>query len=77
MEGKNLTIGTLYVEATLADIYHRLFNTGLTILVSQAAEIFLVSLFIFYIFYELVTRHLFAIATFVDGYRRGKPGTGP
>jgi PAS domain S-box-containing protein len=42
-------------------------------LVSQAAEIFLVSLFIFYIFHELVTRHLFAIATFVDSYRIHDP----
>jgi PAS domain S-box-containing protein len=73
VEGKNLMIGTLYVEATLANIYHRLFNTGLTILVSQAAEIFLVSLFLFYIFHELVTRHLFAIATFVDSYRIHDP----
>jgi PAS domain S-box-containing protein len=73
VEGKNLMIGTLYVEATLADIYHRLFNTGLTILVSQAAEIFLVSLFIFYIFNDLVTRHLFAIAAFVDSYQIHDP----
>jgi PAS domain S-box-containing protein len=73
VEGKNLMIGTLSVEATLANIYHRLFNTGLTILVSQAAEIFLVSLFIFYIFHELVTRHLFAIATFVDTYQIHDP----
>jgi PAS domain S-box-containing protein len=73
VRGQNTRIGTLYVQATLTDIYHRLFNTALTILVNQAAETFLVSLFIVYIFHNLVTRHLFSIATFVDSYRINDP----
>jgi PAS domain S-box-containing protein len=73
VQGQDMVIGTLYVQATLDNIYGRLFNTGLTILIRQAAEIFLVSLFIVYIFHSLVTRHLFAIATFVDSYRINDP----
>ncbi len=43
------------------------------ILVSQGATIFLVSGFSIYILYRLLTRHLIAIADFVDGYDVGKP----
>jgi PAS domain S-box-containing protein len=71
--GQSSRIGTLYVEATLEDVYQRLFHTAFTTLVRQGAEIFLVSLFIIYIFHNLVTRHLFAIATFVDSYRINHP----
>jgi PAS domain S-box-containing protein len=73
VQGRNVVIGTLSVQATLADIYRRLFNTALTILLSQAAKTFLVSLFIVCIFHYLVTRHLFAIANFVDNYRISEP----
>jgi PAS domain S-box-containing protein len=73
VQGQNTRIGTLYVQATLANIYHELFHTASIIFVRQAAQIFLVSLFIVYIFHNLVTRHLFAIATFVDSYRINDP----
>src|SRR5215469_4302507 len=73
MRGQNTRIGTLYVQATLADIRHRLSRTAGTIFVNKAAETLLVALFIVYIFHNLVTRHLFAIATFVDGYRINEP----
>ena len=73
VQGQNTRIGTLYVQATLADLRRRLFHTGWTIFLNQAAEIFLVSLFVIYIFYKLVTRHLFAIAAFAAGYRINDP----
>lgn len=73
VQGRNVMIGTLSIQATLADIYRRLFQTALTILLSQAAKTFLVSLFIVCIFHYLVTRHLFAIANFVDKYRISEP----
>ena len=73
VRGQNTTIGTLYVEATLTDIYRSLFRTALTILINQAAETFLVALFIVYIFHNLVTRHLFTIANFAGGYRISDP----
>ena len=72
-EGQDRVIGTLYVEATLSRIYRTLFDRALTILLSQAAKTFLVSLFIIYIFHFLVTRHLFTIARFVSNYRIADP----
>lgn len=68
VQGKDQRIGTLYVEATLANLYHELTRTALVILVSQAANTFLVSLFTIYILSRLVTRHLAAIARSVGGY---------
>jgi PAS domain S-box-containing protein len=73
VQGQNTRIGTLYVQATLTDLRRQLFHTGWTIFLNQAAETFLVSLFIVYIFHKLVTQHLFAIANFVDGYRINDP----
>jgi PAS domain S-box-containing protein len=73
VRGQNTRVGTLYVQATLANIHQRLFHTAWTIFFNQAAETFLVSLFIVYIFHNFVTRHLFAIATFVDSYRINDP----
>ena len=52
VQGQNTRIGTLYVQATLADLRRRLFHTGWTIFLNQAAETFLVSLFIIYILYN-------------------------
>ena len=68
VQGKDQRIGTLYVQATLANLYHELTHTALLILVSQAANTFLVSLFAIYILYRLVTRHLAAIAGGVGDY---------
>ena len=67
--GQDRVIGTLRVEATFAGVYRKLANTASTILVNQAATIFLVSLFILYFFHHLVTRHLSAIAADISGYR--------
>ncbi|WP_263353287.1 sensor histidine kinase [Acidicapsa acidisoli] len=72
-QGQNTRIGTLYVQATLVDLRRRLVHTGWTIFLNQAAEIFLVSLFIVYIFHKQITRHLFAIATFAASYRISDP----
>jgi signal transduction histidine kinase len=66
-------IGTLYVEATLANLYHDLTREALVILVSQAANTFLVALFTFYILSRLVTRHLAAIARSVSDYDFHEP----
>jgi PAS domain S-box-containing protein len=67
--GQDRVIGTLHVEATLADVYRRLADAAWIILVGQAAEIFLASLFILYAFHHLVTRHLSDIAGYVGSYR--------
>ncbi|MDN7179257.1 ATP-binding protein [Caballeronia sp. SEWSISQ10-4 2] len=75
IHGADRKIGTLYVEATLSDLYRELAQTAFVILVSQAANTFLVALFIIYIFWQLVTRHLAAIARLVGRYDfREAPG---
>jgi len=69
VQGEDKLIGTLHVEATLSNIYRRLESSALTTLGNQAAQTFLISLFVLYIFHSLVTRHLSAIAADVGSYR--------
>jgi signal transduction histidine kinase len=71
--GTKRPIGTLYVEATLTEVYRNLLNRTLVILASQAAKTFLVSLFILYIFHLFVTRHLITIAGFAGSYNLARP----
>jgi len=61
-------IGTLTVEATLSSVYSRLLDTTVFILLSQGIKTFLVSMFTLYLVYRLVTRHLMAIAAYLDRY---------
>ncbi|KLU24800.1 histidine kinase [Caballeronia mineralivorans PML1(12)] len=68
IQGHEEAIGTLRVEATLANLYNELFRTALVILLSQGANTFLVSLFTIYIFSRLVTRHLATVARRVESY---------
>jgi len=69
------TIGRFVVEASLAGVYRRLVQNGLVILVSQGAKTFLVSIFIVFIFYRLVGRHLSQIARAVGDYDLWHPAT--
>lgn len=71
--GVTRTIGSFYVEVTLAQVYHRLLVTGLEILVGQGVKTFLVSLFTLYIVWRLVTRHLVDIAAVLDAYDVRQP----
>ncbi|SAL86245.1 PAS/PAC sensor hybrid histidine kinase [Caballeronia arvi] len=73
VKGKLERIGTLYVEATLTSLYRDIVRTALVILISQAANTFLVALFTFFIFSRLVTRHLQAIARSVSDYDFHEP----
>jgi PAS domain S-box-containing protein len=73
VQGQERVIGTLRVEATLANVHRRLLDTAVTILIGQAAKTFLVSFFILYFFHYLVTRHLSAIARYLDNYRITDP----
>ncbi|CAE6868322.1 Sensor histidine kinase RcsC [Paraburkholderia domus] len=68
IHGAQQKIGTLYVQATLANLYQALTQTALVILVSQATYTFIVALFTIYIFSRLVTRHLATIARQVSEY---------
>lgn len=69
VQGEERVLGTLRVEATLTNVYRRLMDAAVAILISQAVKTFLVSLFILYLFHYLVTRHLSAISRYLSNYR--------
>jgi signal transduction histidine kinase len=73
--GAEQTLGVLSIEATFDDVYRRLFDTAIVILISQAAKTFAVSFFILYIVNQLITRHLIAAAKYLSGsdLRRSPP----
>lgn len=60
--GTELAIGMLQVSATLENIYGRILDRVLVILLSNAFKTFLVAGFMMVIFHQLVTRHLQALA---------------
>jgi len=64
--GREITLGKLTVVATKENVYQHLIDTVIVILISQAIKTFLVSLFVLFIFYYLVTRHLEKIAQHSD-----------
>ncbi|MBF0324911.1 MAG: two-component sensor histidine kinase [Alphaproteobacteria bacterium] len=66
--GQPRVVGHLYVEATLDGVYGRLKETAMVTLVSQVGSILLMSLFILYVVWRLVTRHLVTIATYLRHY---------
>lgn len=70
--GEERKIGTLFVQASLDNVYDRLWDRVILIFFSQGIKTFLVSLFILYIFYQLVTRHLSDLASFVNTIEPGK-----
>jgi signal transduction histidine kinase/CheY-like chemotaxis protein len=75
VQGAQRLIGTLHVEATLADVYSRVERTAVLILVNQATNTFLVALFITLLLNRLITRHLGAIARAVARYDHRAPPT--
>jgi signal transduction histidine kinase len=66
--GAEQTVGVLSIEATFDDVYRRLFDTAIVILISQGAKTFVVSFFILYIVNRLITRHLVTAAEFFGAY---------
>ena len=75
VHGAEQRLGVLSIEATLDEVYRELLDRAIVILVSQGAKTFVVSFFILFIVYRLITRHLAAIARFLGGYdlRRSPP----
>lgn len=66
--GHEQTIGVLRVGASFDDVYHRLREKAVVILVGQAIKTFLVSLFILAMVHLLITRHLTAMAHYFSGF---------
>jgi len=74
--GSERQLGVLRVEATLDEVYQRLADKAIVILVTQGIKTFLVSMFIIFIVWRLITRHLVAIAGNLHGFsltERGQP----
>ncbi len=63
-KGQDKILGVLKATASLTGIYKRLWSRIAVILSTQAVKTFLVSAFIFYLFYILVGRHLIFMADY-------------
>lgn len=66
--GQAVKIGTLLVMASLNNVQDRLFERAAIILLSNSVKTLLVVTFIYYIFANLVTRHLLAISAFLSRF---------
>jgi signal transduction histidine kinase/DNA-binding NarL/FixJ family response regulator len=73
VQGVDRMIGMLHVEATLSGLYRSLARTAMLILVNQAANTFIVAVFITWLLNRLVTRHLASIARTVGRYDYRQP----
>ena len=62
------TLGTLTFTATLDEVYRRLVDKALVILAGQGIKTFLISLFILFIVYRVVTRHLNGLADYLANF---------
>jgi len=62
-------IGTLTVQASLTEVYQRLRERVMVILLTQGVKTFLVSLFILYIVHRLVTGHLTRISQRLSDFK--------
>jgi two-component sensor histidine kinase len=66
--GQRISLGSLHVVASLDRVHRRLWDRTLVILVSQTIKTFLVSGFIFVLFYMLIGRHLLALVGFTENF---------
>lgn len=64
---KKKNIGSLTVIASLDSVYRRVMDTVWVILISNALKTFLVAIFIYFLFYRLVARHISRVAEFSAG----------
>ncbi|HFE37684.1 MAG TPA: PAS domain S-box protein, partial [Gammaproteobacteria bacterium] len=65
---RDIDIGKLMVNVSLDGVHQRLYDKVWEILVSNAVKIALVAIFIYILFYQLVARHLSAIAMFSENH---------
>lgn len=65
-------IGNLKVVASLSNVYSRLLNRLIIILISQSIKTFIVAIFIYVLFHFLVIKHLSAIDHYLKRYTTGK-----
>jgi len=65
-KNREIDLGILYATASLKGVYQRLIDRILIILATQAVKTLLVSMFIFFLFYHLVGRHLGLMAGYAQ-----------
>ncbi len=65
---EDIHLGKLIAIADLSNVYQRIMDRVLIILLTQMVKTFLVSLFIFFLFYHLVGRHLQILANYFAGF---------
>lgn len=72
---QNQLVGKLFVAASLEEVYHRLIEKSLIILVSQAIKTFVVSVCILWLIYMLVIRHIHKLVNYTNhlDLTRGSP----
>jgi PAS domain S-box-containing protein len=63
---KDINIGTLTIDISLDGVYQRLLDKVWVILISNGIKTTIVALFIYFLFYRMVTRHLSAISRFSE-----------
>ncbi|HED34363.1 MAG TPA: PAS domain S-box protein, partial [Gammaproteobacteria bacterium] len=63
---KKIYIGELVVNVSLEGVYQRLYSTVWVMLISNGIKTSLVAIFIYFVFYRLVARHLIAISSFSE-----------
>ena len=63
---KDINIGSLTVNVSLDGVYQRLFDKVWVILISNGIKTAFVAIFIYFLFYRMVTRHLSAISAFSE-----------
>ena len=72
-KGKELNIGTLKVEADLEHVYQNIYEELWLTLGTNGAKTFLVAFFMFFLFHNLVIRHLHKIAEGVNQFDIKEP----
>ena len=69
VEQRSYDVGTLLIVTSLDGVYQRLLDKFFFIMLSQAGKTFFVSMFIFYIFFHLVGKHLQKLGIYIHEMR--------
>ena len=72
-QGRHKYLGRLKIVATMKNVYTRIIDTITYILITQSVKTFLVSTFILFIVWLLISRHLSAIEHYTNNLRLNRP----
>ncbi|MCG8637619.1 MAG: ATP-binding protein [Desulfobacterales bacterium] len=71
-QNSKIHLGTCILHADLEGVYNRLIEKAVIILLGQGTKTFLVSIFIFFLFYNLIGKHLKTITDFTQNLNLNK-----